>query len=193
MAAIKEFFLPSGRSSRPAIMGMYMLLGALTACNSGPSTTATDSLLANDFEASAGWGDVQEGSLTTDKAHSGRWSIQTNPSIPFSYTYVRQLGRLDPKLTRSYQLKGWAMRTSTGSTGSLVVQVNKSSTDTTKVFYGALPIGDAVKSFNKWEAISLPFQLPASAAAENVVKIYLWGDKATAPTYLDDLELTAAK
>lgn len=181
------------KPTRYAYLGLGLLLLSF-GCQQGPSATETaNSLMANDFEASVGWNEAQEGSLTTEKAHSGRWSVQVQPATPFSYTFVRQLGQLDPKLTRNYQLKGWALRASTGSMGSLVVQVNKSSSDTAKVYYGALPIGDAVKAFNKWEAISMPVTLPASASADNVVKVYLWNDKATAPTYLDDLELTAAQ
>ncbi|GAA4017041.1 hypothetical protein GCM10022408_33240 [Hymenobacter fastidiosus] len=167
-------------------------LSLMVSCKSEvPVTTGEGSLLANDFEASAGWNDVQEGLLTTDKAHSGRWSVQTNPGIPFSYTYVRQLDRLDPKLTRAYELRGWALRASTGSTARLVVQVTRSRTDTAKVFYRTLDIGKVVKSFNKWQAVTLPVTLPATAAATNEVKIYLWNDQATAPTYVDDLQLTA--
>ncbi|PJJ48482.1 carbohydrate binding domain-containing protein [Hymenobacter chitinivorans] len=173
--------------------GCALLLLLLGCQQAAPTAEKSNALMANDFEASVGWNEAKEGSLTTEKAHSGGWSVQVQPSTPFSYTFVRQLGQLDPKLTRNYQLKGWALRASTGSLGSLVVQVNKSSADTAKVFYGALPLADAVKSFNKWEAVSMPFTLPASATAENVVKIYLWNDKSTAPTYLDDLELTAAQ
>ncbi|TGE20597.1 hypothetical protein E5K00_21625 [Hymenobacter aquaticus] len=172
----------------------WAALLALASCQqSAPDTTIPDNqLMANDFEASVGWNEVQEGSLTTAKAHSGRWALQVEPSIPFSYTFVTPLGRLDPKLTRSYVLQGWALRASTGSTARLVVQINKSAQDTAKVYYGSLALADAVKSFDKWEEVSLPFTLPATASAENVVKIYLWNEQGTAPSFLDDLVLTAA-
>jgi hypothetical protein len=172
-----------------------MLSGLAAGCSPSASTDqapADSSLMSNDFEASVGWNEAAEGSLTTDKAHSGRWSVQVSPGTPFSYTYVRQLDRLDPKISRAYEIRGWALRASTGSTARLVVQVNKSQADTTKVFYGNLELGSAVKKFNEWEAITLPVTLPATAAGENMVKVYLWNDKATAPTYLDDLQLVAA-
>lgn len=181
-----------GRSSA---VGACLALGGLVCCKPGmpPETAVSSALLFNDFESSVGWSDVQEGSLTTEKAHSGHWSMQTNATIPFSFTYVRQLGRLDPALTRSYELRGWALRASAGSTGRLVVQISKSATDTAKVFYGTLDVGTVVKSLNQWEPVALPVVLPASAAADNLVKVYLWNDQGTAATYVDDLQLTAAK
>ena len=166
---------------------------ALGACHSATpgAVESPDRLMHNDFEQAIGWGGAGEGSLTTAKAHSGKWSVQVTPSIPFGFTFERTLGGLAAQLPRSMRLRGWALRTTPGSNARLVVQVNASATDTTKIFYGALPLANTVREFDKWQAVSLPFTLPAAASPGNVVKIYLWRDQATTPAYLDDIELIA--
>ena len=163
----------------------------LGACQPSAPTTSDDTkkLMHNGFEESVGWGGAAEGSLTDGKAHSGHWSVLVNPQVNFGFTYERTLGRMAPQLPHKLRLQGWALRANSGSNAKLVVQVNASPTDTAKVFYGALPLADAVREFDKWTAVSYPFSLPATAAAGNVIKIYLWRDQATSPTYLDDVEL----
>jgi hypothetical protein len=174
-----------------SLLSIVMLSGCKQSSTSGANEPGM--LMANDFEASVGWNDVQDASLTTEKAHSGHWSILAKPDVPFSYTYVRRLDKLDPKLGRNYELRGWAQRAGAGSNGRLVVHVQKSATDTAKVFYSSIDIGKKVKAFNQWKAISMPILLPASAQGGNMVKIYLWNDQSSAPTFVDDLELAVVK
>lgn len=38
-------------------------------------------------------------------------------------------------------------------------------------------------------AVSLPITLPSTVQGTNCLKIYLWNDQGTAPTYLDDAVL----
>lgn len=166
---------------------------SLGACQPG-APAATDNpkqLMHNDFEQSVGWGGVAEGPLTTAKAHSGHWAVLVSPEVTFGFTFERLLGKLAPQPPRKLRLQGWALRANGGSSAKLVVQVNASPTDTAKVFYGALPLADAVREFDTWTAVSYPFSLPATAGTGNVIKIYLWRDQATSPTYLDDVELIA--
>ena len=145
--------------------------------------------MENDFEQSVGWGTAVEGPLTNAKAHSGKWATAVNGEVNFGFTFERTAGRLAPQLPHRLRLRAWALRAKPGSTAKLVVQVNASATDTAKVFYGTLPLATEVREFDKWTAVSYPFTLPTSAAASNVIKIYLWRDQATAPTYLDDIAL----
>ncbi len=164
---------------------------ALGTCQPSSPAHSDDSaqLMHNGFEESVGWGGTAEGSLTDSQAHGGHWSVLVNPQVNFGFTYERTLGRLAPQLPHKLRLQGWALRANSGSNAQLVVQVNASATDTVKVFYGTLPLATAVRDFDKWTAVSYPFVLPATAAAGNVIKIYLWRDQATSPTYLDDVEL----
>jgi hypothetical protein len=170
-----------------------LVLSGLTACRPGPnadSAVANDPavLMHNDFEASAGWGPSNP-TLTTEKAHSGRWSLRTTPEQPFSYTYARALGELSPTPFRKLRLEAQVLRAAEGSTAQLIVQVDASPTDEAKVFYSNLPLATAVTKVNSWTAVHLPITLPTSVQSTNVLKVYLWNDRATAPSYLDDVVL----
>jgi hypothetical protein len=175
-----------------------VLLGGLSACQSNPNPASRGTedpavLTTADFEQSIGWGDADPGSLTTEKAHSGRWSVRVKPEVPFSYTYARTLGDMSTTPLTRMVLEGWALRVAAGSTARLVVQVNTSPTDDTKVFYTAFPVEQAVTKFGEWTAVSVPISLPTSAAGTNKIKVYLWNDQATTATYLDDVTLRKAK
>lgn len=170
------------------------LLGLLAACQpaaTAPTSTATgpDVLTTADFEQSIGWGDADGKSLTTDKAHSGRWSVRVQPDVPYGYTYARPLGELSTTPMLRLQLDAWALRVSAGSTAQLVVQVVASKTDETNVFYYALPLATAVPTFGEWTAVHVPINLPTTASGDNRLKVYLWNGTATSPTYLDDVTL----
>jgi hypothetical protein len=173
---------------------LLALLSSLSAChsNSNPSSRSADApgvLTFADFEQSIGWGDADPASLTTEKAHSGRWSVRVKPDVPFGYTYARTLGDMSSTPLTRLVLEGWVLRVAASSTAKLVVQVNASATDDTKVFYKAFPVQEAVTKFGEWTAISVPIVLPTSAAKTNKIKVYLWNFEATSPTYLDDVTL----
>lgn len=96
-------------------------------------------------------------------------------------------------MPRQLELTAWVLRTAAGSTASLVVQVDASKTDETRVFYTTLPVARAVSRFGEWTAVRLPFTLPATAAGPNRLKVYLWNDAGTSPTYVDDVGLAEVK
>lgn len=168
------------------------LLGLTTACGSQANkagATDADTLLTNGFEQNLGWGGVQP-SLTTAKAHAGQAAVLASPEVPFSFTYARTLDALGLGAPpRQLELSAWALRTAAGSTARLVVQVDTSPTDEKQVFYAALPLAEAVPTFGEWTQVRLPIALPTSATGGNQLKIYLWNDKGTSPTYLDDVVL----
>ncbi|MBJ6107448.1 hypothetical protein JAO73_00385 [Hymenobacter sp. BT523] len=169
----------------------------LSACHSnnepnGRNPADAAVLATADFEQSIGWGDADPASLTTEKAHSGQWSVRVKPEAAFGYTYARQLKDLSPTPLTRLLLEGQVLRAAPGSTAKLVVQVDASPTDETKVFYAALPLEQSVPKIGEWTAVSLPITLPTSATGTNRIKIYLWNDQGTAPTYLDDLTLRKA-
>lgn len=166
------------------------LIFAVPACQS-PTAPVADAkiLLHNDFEASAGWSGASDATLTTAQAHSGRWAVQATPELPFSLTYVRTLAQLSAQPTHKLRLEAWARRPAANSTALLVVQVNASATNATQLFYGTLPLAQAAGKLNTWQAVAYPFTLPPTVGPDNVIKIYLWADRATAPTYIDDIKL----
>lgn len=146
------------------------------------------------FEESLGWGGAAAGSLTTARAHTGHVAVLASPQVPFSYTFARTLGELGlGGGARRLELTGWALRTAAGSTAQLVVQVDASATDQARVYYAALPVAQVVSTFGEWQPVQLPVELPANTQATNQLKVYLWNDQGTTPTYLDDVALQPVK
>jgi len=180
------------RFLRSLPLGAVALLGLATACGSKADTAAAAdaaTLLTTGFEQNIGWGGPQP-SLTTAKAHTGQVAMLASPEVPFSYTYARPLDALGlGAAPRQLELSAWALRTAAGSTARLVVQLDTSPTDEKQVFYAALPLAEAVPTFGEWRQVRLPLALPAGAVGSNQLKIYLWNDKGTSPTYLDDVVL----
>ena len=168
--------------------------GLLAACHSdsqsaGRSSNDAAVLTTADFEQSIGWGNADAASLTTERAHSGQWSVRVKPDVPFGYTYSRPLGEFSPTPLTHLVLDAWVLRVAAGSTAQLVVQVSASPSDETKVFYTALPVGMAVPKFGQWTAVHIPISLPTSAASTNQIMVYLWNQSGTSATYLDDVVL----
>ena len=173
-------------------------MGLLPAChdNSDPAVRRTDDpavLTTADFEQSIGWGDADARSLTTEKSHSGRWSVRVKPDVPFGYTYARTLSELSPAPLTHLVLEGWVLRVAAGSKAKLVVHLCASPTNEKLVFYTAFPVEQAVPKFGEWTAVSVPITLPTSAAGPNKMKVYLWNNQSTTPTYLDDVTLRKAQ
>lgn len=168
-----------------------------TACGraaDAPAPPDAATLMASDFEQSAGWGGTEQPSLTAAQAHSGHTAVLVSPQVPFGYTFARTLDELSPgKIPQKMELTAWVLRTAAGSTAQLVVQVDASQTDETKVAYASLPLAEAVPKFGEWTAVKLPIALPANAVGTNRLKVYLWNNQATTPTYLDDVALRRQK
>ncbi|MDO7850771.1 hypothetical protein [Hymenobacter convexus] len=176
-----------------AALGSAALLTAChSASDSAPAAADPAVLIRNDFEGSAGWGEGGNTSITSAKAHDGRWSMHVAPELPFGYTFALPLGEISPQPIQKMMLHAWALRPEAGSTAQLVVQVENSKTDEGKVFYAKLPLDEEVPTVGEWKEFSVPLTLPTSAKGTNVLKLYLWNGAATAPTYLDGLTLRKA-
>ena len=146
-------------------------------------------LIKNDFENLEGWVSPSS-SLNKEQAHSGQYSIKTDRQNEYSLGYDTVLGTLLPDRARKLRLRAWAYKTRAGD-DYLIVQVLRSAADRTNVFYHATDLGKDVKKAGEWGFVSDEFELPAEVQATNQLRIYLWGPHASAPVYLDDLEISA--
>jgi hypothetical protein len=147
------------------------------------TTKPENVLTSNDFESLDGWG-VDHPSLTREKAHSGQYSIKIQRGIDYSLTYSNLLGKISPSKIHKINVSGWVYTTKpTGA--SLTVEL----TDGT-AFNQGISLGSKVKKPGEWTEISQVFELPASTAATNRIKIYMWGTSADEVVYLDDLLVT---
>ncbi len=160
-----------------------------TACSRGDAKSEADpnQLFATGFENLEGWV-IPNPSLTREKAHSGLYSVKTDPNIEYSLTYNNELGRLSPQRLNKFRLTAWVFNDK-AEPAQLVLQITRSAEDNSNVLYEKIDLSQAVKA-GEWTEVSKEITLPAEAAANNPIKIYLWRSGSTLPTYLDDLALT---
>jgi hypothetical protein len=140
-------------------------------------------LLSSSFEGLDGW--VGEtASLTSEKAHTGQYSIKVDPAIEYSLPFVKQLGRLSATRVSKVRLTAWSLLTSSGK-ATLVFQISR-PVQGDNVFYEKIDLNKV----GEWTKVSHVLTLPPVIDPASQVRIYLWRNEATGPVYLDDIALT---
>lgn len=144
----------------------------------------------NDFEQLDGWLPEASPTLTTERAHSGRYSIMVDAAHPFSITYHTKLGELMSLRPRRMRLSAW-------------VWVESSSDDAKLVFSVTVPDDPQGKSkayaqvflvdnwpYRRWTHVSRDIDLPPEVSSQADLSIYLWNDSNPDRVFADDWELT---
>ncbi|GAA4350909.1 hypothetical protein GCM10023185_09080 [Hymenobacter saemangeumensis] len=166
-----------------------MSLG-LGACSTDSSSDMpTGMITRNDFENTQGWGGANEPTVTTEKAHSGKYSITVNPQYEFSHTYIRTLGQMTGGKPKKMTVTAWAWVPDKESTAVIVVDIKHSPENGAQVFYETLDLVPAVQEFKAWRKVSKTFNLPDSIASTNQCKVYLWRGSSPRPVFVDDVSI----
>ncbi|MCI1188235.1 hypothetical protein MON38_12465 [Hymenobacter sp. DH14] len=147
----------------------------------------------NNFENVQGWGGANEPSVTTERAHSGKYSVITKPELDFGYTYVNTLGQMTGGKPKKITVSGWAWVPDKDANAALVVDIKHSPANGSQVFYGLLEMGRNVKKFGDWQEVNKTFDLPDSIASGNLCKVYMWRGSSPRPVYLDDVSIKIEK
>jgi len=147
-------------------------------------------VLFNDFEQLDGWLPEPSSTLTTERAHSGRYSVMVDAAHPFSITYHAKLGELVSLRPRRMRLSAW-------------IWVESSSDDAKLVFSATLPNDSQGKSkayaqvflvdnwpYRRWTHVSRDIDLPPEVSSQADLSIFLWNDGAPDRVFADDWELT---
>ena len=172
-------------------LGIAALATALGACSKDHSLEKLPEgmITRNDFENVQGWGAANEPSVTTEKAHSGKYSVVTNSQIEFGYTYVRQMGQMTGGKPKKLTITAWAWVPDKDASAAVVVDVKHSPEKGNQVFYAGLDLAHTVTKFKEWEQVSKTFVLPDSIASANVCKVYMWRGSSPRAVYLDDVSI----
>lgn len=171
-----------------------LLLAAflLTNCNKGADTAKQDdkTLINTDFDGFQGWVNNGSGSLTNKYAHSGRYSITVGGGKEYGLTFGAPLGQLMAAKPRKVHVQGWVRVEEANTPVQLVVQVTKPGTDE-KVFWKGLPLSAGTK-VGQWTELKSDITLPDNVAFDQLLGVYMWGNNAGKPVYLDDLRIVSA-
>ena len=169
-----------------------LALLAASGCSSDSSPTAIpeNQLMATDFESMTGWTpDVP--SLTREKAHSGKYSIKTDPNIEYSLTYQTTLGALSPTKLTKVRLTAYAYVKKAGSPATLTFQLLRSLPEGGAAFFmESIDMSKTVKKAGEWTKVTQDIVLPADVAATSILRLYIWRASSSDAVYVDDIVLT---
>ncbi|UOQ75534.1 hypothetical protein MUN84_12625 [Hymenobacter sp. 5516J-16] len=154
-----------------------------------PNAASAEQITFNDFEALDGWG-TPVPSLTTEQAHSGRFSIKVDGAQEYSFNYSNALGKASTNRISKLMINGWAMRAGKDGTATLVIEITDPAQNRKQLFWQSINFADELKEVNQWQPFKREFVLPAGLTADKELRVYLWRNSAAQPAYLDDLTLT---
>ncbi|MBF9143083.1 hypothetical protein [Hymenobacter properus] len=170
----------------------------LAACGHATSEKPAGYMAGNDFESVAGWtnGCDVPPSLTTSKAHSGRYSVKVGPAAEYSLGYSSVASKLSTTRFSKLKIKAWVNVPNDKSAATLVVEVDPATTapDQKPLLWKGLELAKTAGGYNKWVEVEQTVDMPATITPESQLKVYMWrGANAGAEDiYLDDIELLNA-
>lgn len=174
------------------LLSFFTLLTAvgcagLAGCSSPEMAELPKNLISqNDFESLEGWMPLNP-SVTTEKAHSGRYSLRVGGNVDYSMTYTNALSNVSPTRLQKLDVSGWVMLPAKGSTAKLVVEIRNPADATQGIFWETIDLPEQVKELNKWTEVKKTFTLPANLEPTYELRVYLWRGAAGIPAFLDDL------
>lgn len=172
------------------VIGSALLVGAV-ACSGGskPGEVPANRVTVNDFESMDGWGVISP-SLTTEKAHSGRYSVKVDRETEYSIGYSNPLIRVASSKIKKLHVHAWVMLGNPQAKAVIVVQVTNPAKGGEKIYWEALDVRSAAKTLNRWTEIDKDFDLPDTISSTHELRVYMWRTSPEGLVYLDDLELT---
>ncbi|WP_426058269.1 carbohydrate binding domain-containing protein [Hymenobacter sp. B1770] len=167
-----------------------LVLGAVACSSSKKEDVTPENLITkNDFESMEGWG-VVSSSLTTAKAHSGRYSVKVDPETEYSIGYTNNLIRVSDRKINKIHVHGWVLLSGPKAKAVMVVQITDPAKGGPPIYWEAMNIRAEVKTLNHWTEIDKDFDLPSTINSNQELKVYMWRNGPEQTTYLDDLEIT---
>ncbi|RSK31154.1 hypothetical protein [Hymenobacter metallilatus] len=164
------------------------LLAGLLLAGCGPAPSDSCVLLQSDFEQFEGWAHPLPPFLSTEQAHSGRYSYRLVEGTDFGSKFQQPLGISCAFVPRKLRLSGWVYLPS-GRIGStkLVVEINCQGRR--KNVWECLEVQEVVKRYGKWEYVQKIIRLPPDLEPSDILQLYVWHVEAGDPTWFDDLRL----
>ncbi|WP_460622283.1 hypothetical protein [Hymenobacter tenuis] len=171
------------------------LLGLLAGCGRSSDVSPVGSGRAEwvrqDFENLFGWiNPANAASLSTERAHSGRYSLKTGPDVEYSVGFNVLMGKLSATKPRKIHVEAWAWVPSEKSTTVLVIQIANA---TKTVMWEGITLSSKVSSYKEWSKVEADVMLSPDITYEDGLSVYLWRQNETEPVYLDDLVISEAK
>jgi hypothetical protein len=145
-------------------------------------------LVINGFESLVGWmGTASHPSLTKERAHSGQYALKVDGAIPYSLSYNSTLGHLSEIRLKKFRLSAWVLVPDAEASALLVTHIGDAPPATKPLLWDGFDVVKASQKRGQWAHVSKVINVPAEADANTTIGFYLWCNKGTKATYIDDI------
>jgi hypothetical protein len=175
-------------TSSLCLLGVGLLLAE---CGSNKSATNDKALVDTNFDNLVGWVDNSGGSLSKKFAHSGHYSLTVGGGAEYGAAFRAPLGTVTATKPRKLKLHAWVRTEEPNTPSQLVVQITTPVKDE-KVFWKGLQLSVGSKA-GEWSELEAELALPDNVTNDQILGVYMWGNNAPKPVYLDDLSIVNAE
>jgi hypothetical protein len=145
-------------------------------------------LLNSDFEQFTGWVSSLPEFLTTEQAHSGRYSYRMAAGTEFGPSYTTTFERCG-FMPKRLKLSAWAYLPS-GRVRANVVVVTVDCHGRRPNLWKGMNLDEVVTRYQLWVPVQKHITLPDDLLPTDELKVYLWrAEKDGELLFLDDLKL----
>lgn len=168
---------------------LLLLCGLVTACSKKKKEEPQGNLVAyNDFENLEGWIPAENaGTLTQEKAHSGRTALKVGPGLDYSFGYSNLLGKFSAVRPSRIRVSAWALLPTKNANPVLVTELVNPVTSQKLLWEGVFFGKD--EKYGRWIRRSVDITLPAEATYDTQLFVYAWNSKGNEPGYVDDVQI----
>ena len=170
-----------------------LLALSLSSCSDKSASDSQAGLLtSNDFEHLSGWNDSPAtATLSTEKAHSGKYSVVVKPGMDYGLGYGNLLSNFSVTRPNKITVSAWVYLPSKQAEAVFVTQITEPATNKVYLWDG-ISLAKEVKKFNTWQKIEKTITIPAEATATSRIQLYPWRGNSGQPVYIDDVEVKLA-
>ena len=190
-SAGKRWWGPGRRQPAWAwLVGLGMLL-VIAGCgyHANPDDVREYVVFANDFEHMAGWLPENAPALSTERAHSGRYSVRVDKEHPYSLTYRLTVGKAFSRRPHRMRLSAWVWVAGADDNAQLVFTLGLPAPNTPPLFSTRLFLADNWP-YKRWTHLSRDIDLPPEFPSQSQLNVYLWHCTAQDAVFADDWQLT---
>jgi hypothetical protein len=146
-------------------------------------------VFTEDFEHLDGWL-PDATSLTTERAHSGRYAVKVDKEHPYSLTYRLVFGKTFTQRPRLLRLSAWVWVHGAADDARLLTAITPPDPNAPALSTTPIYVADNWP-YRRWTHVSRDIVIPPPGypSSSNLV-IYLWNLDTKHPVYADDWTLT---
>lgn len=170
------------------LLSSSLLVSACGDSESDQAASANDqTLMHTDFDELRGWMSTTDSSLSNRQAHSGRYSLIIGAGREYGLTFKYPFGELTATKPRTLRVQAWVRTEETTTPAQLIVEVTKPVTNE-RIFWQGIHLFGGSKP-GKWTKLKTDLVMPNNIASDQILGVYMWGNGAQKPVYLDDLRI----